>query len=154
MTKITPEIIDDLILETLAEYQKALEDQSVTGNAPAAQSEPESKTDPESSLCPVAEQVAALTEQVAYLTEKLDCAMHRIAELDEMNDVHRIILETLINIAESQSNSLALLTDVTQATLREVRDGAGHAVTLCKGAPKDVHQLLASILGELPKATK
>ena len=99
MTKITPEIIDDLILETPAEYQKALEDHSVTGNAPVAESEPESETDSEPGLCPVAEQVAALTE-------KLDCALHHIADMGELVELHQGILERLANIIEMHTGML------------------------------------------------
>ena len=160
MTKITPEIVDNLIVDqtfvdvlrdkspvftvlmlaTLAEYQMALEGQSVTGNAPVAESEPESEADFEPGLCPVAEQVATLTEQVATLTEKLDCAMHHIADMDELVEVHQDILERLANIVEMHTDMF------TAAASRAVSPGAGTS--------KDVLQLLSDITSGLTKATK
>lgn len=174
MTKITPEIVDNLIVDqtfvdvlrdkspvftvlmlaTLAEYQMALGGQSVTGNAPVAESEPESEADFEPGLCPVAEQVATLTEQVATLAEKLDCAMHRIAELDEVNEVHHNILEMLTNITETQTSSITVVTETAQAALQAVRSLAERPVSPGVGTPMDAKQILAYILGELPKATK
>lgn len=160
MTKITPEIVDNLIVDqtfvdvlrdkppvftvlmlaTLAEYQMALEGQSVTGNAPVAESEPESEADFEPGLCPVAEQVAVLTEQVATLTEKLDCAMHHIADMDELAEVHQDILDRLANIVGMHTDML------TASVSRAAAPGMG--------TPMDAKQILAYILGELPKATK
>lgn len=174
MTKITPEIIDDLILDqhfaevlkdkspvftllmfaTLAEYQKALEDQSVTGNAPVAESEPESETGFEPGLCPVAEQVAVLTEQVATLTEKLDCAMHHIADMDELVEVHQDILDRLANITEVQTDSIASVIEFAHAAMRGVSGDTGRTAAPGMGTPMDVKQILAYILGDLPKATK
>ena len=174
MTKITPEIVDNLIVDqtfvdvlrdkspvftvlmlaTLAEYQMALEGQSVTGNAPVAESEPESEADFEPGLCPVAEQVATLTEQVATLTEKLDCALHHIADMDELVEVHQDILERLANITEVQTDSIASVIEFAHAAMRGVSGDTGRTAAPGMGTPMDAKQILAYILGELPKATK
>lgn len=111
MTKITVEMVDDLLLDptldavlkgkplefrlllciTFFEYQKLLEKQTAAGTAPAAESEPESETDFEPGLCPVAEQVASLTEQVKTLQDDV---------------------KTLVEICRSQQNQLKLLKEV------------------------------------------
>lgn len=174
MTKITVEMVDALMLDptldtvlknkplgfrlllcvTFAEYQKLLEKQTAAGTAPAAESEPESETDFEPGLCPVAEQVAVLTEQVATLTEKLDCAMHHIADMDKLVELHQDILERLANIIEVQTNSIAPVIEVAHAALREVSGDTGRTAAPGMGTPMDAKQILAYILGELPKATK
>lgn len=101
MTKITVDLIDNLMCDetlhnivkgrptgfqmlfyvTFAQYQKTLEAQADTP-------EPESETDFEPGLCPVAEQVASLTEQVKTLQDDV---------------------KTLVEICRSQQNQLKLL---------------------------------------------
>ena len=149
MTKITVDLIDNLMCDetlhnivegkpvgfqmlfyvTFAQYHKMLEAQADTAATP----EPESETDFESGLCPVA-------EQVAYLTEGLDCARHRIAELDELAEVHQDILNRLVNIVEMHTNILDATTE--------------RAVSPKVSTSKDVHQLLSAIASGLTKATK
>lgn len=146
MTKITVDLIDNLMCDetlhnivkgrptgfqmlfyvTFAQYQKTLEAQADTP-------EPESETDFEPGLCPVA-------EQVATLTEKLDCAMHRIAELDDLAEVQQDILNRLVNIVEMHTNIL-------DATIER-------AVSPKISTSKDVHQLLSAIASGLTQATK
>lgn len=170
MTKITAALVDDMMCDetlhnivegkpvgfqmlfyvTFAQYHKMLEAQADTAATP----EPESETDFESGLCPVAEQVAYLTEQVATMAEKLDCAMHRITELNKVSEVHQDILEMLTDITETQTGSISVVTETAQAALQAVRNVAERAVSPGVGTPMDVKQILAYILGELPKATK
>lgn len=170
MTKITVDLIDNLMCDetlhsivegkptgfqmlfyvTFAQYHKTLEAQADTAATP----EPESETDFEPGLCPVAEQVAYLTEQVATLAEKLACAMHRIAELDEVNEVHHDILEMLTNITEAQTSSITVATEAAHAALQAVRNVADRAVSPGVNTSKDVHQILSAIAGGLTQATK
>lgn len=170
MTKITVDLIDNLMCDetlhsivegkptgfqmlfyvTFAQYHKALEAQADTAATP----EPESETDFEPGLCPVAEQVAYLTEQVATLAEKLDCAMHRIIELNEVREVHQDILEMLTNIAEAQTGSINVVTETAQAALQAVCSLAERAVSPGVNTSKDVHQILSAIASGLTKATK
>lgn len=172
MTKITADLVDDLMCDetlhnivdgkptgfqmlfyvTFAQYHKALEAQA--GTAATPEPEPESETDFEPGLCPVAEQVAYLTEQVATLAEKLDCAIHRITELNEVSEVHHDILEMLTNITEAQTNSIASVIEVVHAAMQEVSGDTGRTAAPGMGTPMDVKQILAYILGELPEATK
>lgn len=170
MTKITVDLIDNLMCDetlynivegkpvgfqmlfyvTFAQYHKMLEAQADAAATP----EPESETDFEPGLCPVAEQVAFLTEQVATLAEKLACAMHRIAELDEVNEVHHDILEMLTNITEAQTSSITVATEAAHAALQAVRNVADRAVSPGVNTSKDVHQILSAIAGGLTQATK
>lgn len=170
MTKITVDLIDNLMCDetlhnivegkpvgfqmlfyvTFAQYHKMLEAQADTAATP----EPESETDFEPGLCPVAEQVAFLTEQVATLAEKLACATHRITELNEVREVHQDILEMLTNITEAQTSSITEVTETAHAALQAVRNVAERAVSPGVNTSKDVHQLLSAIAGGLTKATK
>lgn len=172
MTKITADLIDNLMRDetlynivkgkptgfqmlfyvTFAQYQKTLEAHADT--SATSEPEPESETDFEPGLCPVAEQVAVLTEQVATLTEKLDCAMHHIADMGELVELHQDILERLANIIEVQINSIAPVIEVAHAAMREVSGDTGRTAAPGMGTPMDAKQILAYILGELPKATK
>lgn len=167
MTKITVEMVDALMLDptldavlkskplgfrlllcvTFAEYQKLLEKQTAAGTAPAAESEPESETDFEPGLCPVAEQVALLTEQVATL-------VGRVIELESAAEVQHNISKMLPDLIDAQTLSIGAATEAAHAALQAVRGPADRAVSPGVGTSKDVLQLLSAIAGGLTKATK
>lgn len=163
MTKITADLIDDLMCDetlhsivegkptgfqmlfyvTFAQYQKTLEAQADTAATP----EPESETDSEPGLCPVAEQVALLTEQVATL-------VGRVVELESVAEVQHNILGMLSDIIDTQTSSIGAAIEAAHAALQAVHGTTDRAVSPGVYTSKDVLQLLSDITNGLPKATK
>ena len=119
MIKITPETIDylmtnDLLCELLdnqhatfrlqfltffALYQKKLDD--VLSAAPASKPASESAAEPATKpgLCPVGEQVAELTEQ-------LNDALGRLADLEAVAETQHNLLDLLETIADTHTSAL------------------------------------------------
>lgn len=136
MIKITPETIDylminDLLCELLDEqhvtfrfqfltffavYQKKLDD--VLSAAPAQASEPASESAAEPAadhgLCPVSEQVAQLTEQ-------LNDALGRLAELEAVADTQHTIMDMLVTIANNHTSALDSVHNVVGQVLDTVQ---------------------------------
>lgn len=136
MIKITPETIDylmtdDLLCELLDEqhatfqlqflmffavYQKKLDD--VLSAAPAQTSEPasESAAKPiaDHGLCPVGEHVADLTEQ-------LNDALGRLADLEAVAETQHNIMDMLVTIADNHTSALDSVHNVVGQVLATVQ---------------------------------
>lgn len=133
MIKITPETIDylmtnDLLSELLdnqhatfrlqfltffALYQKKLDDALSAAPTSEPVSEPAAEPAADPGLCPVGEQVADLTEQ-------LDAALGRLAELEAIADAQHSILDMLVTAADNHNSALDNLHNVVGQILKKL----------------------------------
>lgn len=87
------------LLDFFADMQKQLD---------AAKAVPEPAAAP--ALCPVA-------EQVADLTERLDAALLRLAELEAAADIHQNAISMLLDVVENHTRALDSLHDAVVPAL-------------------------------------